>query len=146
MWFVMNKQFRIYKSNSQKNGTAMSVDINKEKQSVFLEFAKQKPDDTFDWEKKLTMKLSLGELAKICVLYKNKTAEVTLFHDPSKGEYKANFKNAILKVSRGSNNYYIKLNQQELDGNLNSILVNVTEEEMYSLCLIFDRMIQDSFM
>jgi len=139
------KQFRIYKANSQKTGTALSVDFNKEKQSLFLEFAKQKPDDTFDWEKKLTMKLSLGELSKVCVFYRNKQAEVGFFHDPSKGEYKASFKNAVLKISRGTNNYFIKLNQQELDGNLNSISVNVAEEEMYSLCLLFDKAIQDSY-
>ncbi len=139
------KQFRIYKANSQKNGTALSLDFNKEKQSLFLEFAKQKPDDTFDWEKKLTFKFSLIELAKVCVFYKNKLPELNFFHDPSKGEYKANFKNAVLKLTKGMNNYSLKINQQELDGSINSIIININEEEMYSLCLLFDKAIQDSY-
>jgi len=138
------KQFRIYKANGQKTGTAMSVDFNKEKQSLFLEFAKQKPDDTFDWEKKITFKFSLIELAKVTVFYRNKLVEVSFFHDPSKGEYKANFRNAVLKITKPGA-YNFKLNQQELDGSLNSITINLTEEEMYSLCLLFDKAIQESY-
>jgi hypothetical protein len=139
------KQFRVYKANGANTGSAISIDFNAEKESVFLEFAKQKEQKSFDWQNKLTIKLSTLELAKINVFYKDKGNEVKLFHDPSKGDYKSEFKNAVLNVSKLGNNYNFRLNQQSPDGKLNSISVNLTPEEMYITTTLFRKIIEDIY-
>jgi len=138
-------QYRVYKTNSQNTGTALSVDYNAEKESVFLEFAKQKDEKSYDWQNKLTIKLSITEIAKVNIFYLNKLPELNLFHDPAKGEYKSTFKNAVLKITKGTNSYTFRLNQQETDGKLNSISVNLSEDELYTMHLLFAKIIQNSY-
>jgi len=136
------KQYRVYRANGSKTGSALSLDFNLEKQSAFLEFAKQKQDDTFDWQNKLSFKLSVTELSKIIVFYKNKTESVKFFHDPSKGKYTSTFKNAILNLTKVGNNYVFKLNQQESNGSLNSMQLSISEEEMYVMLVLFEKAIE----
>lgn len=145
---IRRNQYRVYKTNSSNTGTALSVDYNSEKESVFLEFAKQKDEKSYDWQNKLTIKLSINEIAKINVFYINKLSEVNLFHDPAKGDYKSSFKNAVLKITKSTtgNSYMFRLNQQETDGKLNSITVNLNEEELYTLHLIFAKIIQNNYL
>jgi|GEM_PF-1407203 len=136
------KQFRVYKANGTNTGSALSIDFNPEKESVFFDFAKQKDEKAFDWQNKLTIKLSAIELAKINVSYLEKGTEVKLFHDPAKGDYKSDFKNAVLNISKSGNNYCFRLNQQEKDGKLNSISVNLNPEEMYIAHVLFKKIIE----
>ncbi len=138
-------QYRVYKTNSMNTGTALSVDYNAEKESIFFDFAKQKDEKSYDWQNKLTIKLSITEIAKINVFYLNKLTELNLFHDPAKGDYKSTFKNAVLKITKSTNSYTFRLNQQETDGKLNSISVNLSEDEIYVLHLLFAKIIQNSY-
>ena len=140
------KQFRVYKANGMNTGSALSVDYNIEKESVFLEFARQKEQRSFDWQNKQTIKLSALELAKINVFYKDKLTEVKLFHDPGKGNYNSEFKNAVLNISKSGVNYSIRLNQQSATGSLNSISINLSPEEMYILTILFSKIIQNVYL
>lgn len=63
----MQNNYVIYKPNSSKTGSALSIDFNKEKKSIFLEFAKQKEEKAFDWQNKQIFKLSAQDCAKICI-------------------------------------------------------------------------------
>ncbi len=140
-----NKQFRVYKTNSQITGTALSIDFNLEKKSAFLDFAKQKDASSYDWQNKITIKLSPLEMAKINVFKTGAVPEITLFHDPSKGEYNSDFQNAVLKVSKFGSGYAFKLNQKEKTGNLISVQVSLTEEEFYIVSKLFDKFIEKNY-
>ncbi len=137
--------YRVYKPNNQKTGSALSIDFNKAKKSVFLEFSKQKDEKSFDWENKLILKLNIQDIAKICVLYKDKKEELTLYHDPSKGQYESTTKNNILKITKSNYGTNFKINQQEKDSTLNSISINLSEDEMYTLFVLFNKVIEEIY-
>ena len=142
----MQNNYVIYKPNNSKTGSAMSVDFNKQKKSIFLEFAKQKEEKAFDWQNKEIFKLGAQDCAKICVLYKDKKDELQLFHDPNKSINETTVKNAVLKISRSNYGYGFKLNQQEKDSTLNSTGITLTEDEMYILILIFNKAIEQMYL
>lgn len=137
--------YRVYKPNNQKTGSALSIDFNKAKKSIFLEFSKQKDEKSFDWENKLILKLNIADIAKICVLYKDKKEELTLYHDPSKGQYESTTKNNILKITKSNYGINFKINQQEKDSTLNTISINLSEDEMYTLFVLFNKVIEEIY-
>jgi len=138
----MQNNYVIYKPNSSKTGSALSIDFNKEKKSIFLEFAKQKEEKAFDWQNKQIFKLSAQDCAKICIFIRDKKEELQLFHDPNKSINETTVKNAVLKISKSSYGYGFKINQQEKDNTLNSIAITLTEDEAYILQLIFNKAIE----
>ncbi len=142
----MQNNYVIYKPNSSKSGSAMSVDFNKLKKSIFLEFAKQKEEKAFDWSNKQIFKLSAQDAAKICVFIKGPKEELQLFHDPNKSINETTVKNAVLKISKSNFGYSFKINQQEKDNTLNSIGISLTEDEMYILILIFNKAIESIYL
>lgn len=142
----MQNNYVIYKPNSSKTGSALSIDFNKEKKSIFLEFAKQIEEKRFDWSNKQIFKLSAQDSAKICVFVRDKKEEMQLFHDPNKSINETTVKNAVLKISKSSYGYGFKINQQEKDNTLNSIGITLTEDEMYILILIFNKAIEGIYL
>jgi len=142
----MQNNYVIYKPNTSKSGSAMSVDFNKEKKSIFLEFAKQIEEKRFDWQNKQIFKLSAQDCAKICVAIRDKKEELQLFHDPNKSINETTVKNAVLKISKSNYGYGFKINQQEKDNTLNSIAITLTEDEMYILILVFNKAIESIFL
>lgn len=142
----MQNNYVIYKPNSSKSGAALSIDFNKEKKSIFLEFAKQIEEKRFDWSNKQIFKLSAQDTAKICVFIRDKKEEMQLFHDPNKSINETTVKNAVLKITKSNFGYSIKINQQEKDNTLNSINVSLTEDEVYILVLIFNKAIEQMFL
>lgn len=126
----MKYQYVFYKANPKITGSALSIEYNSEKKCGFFEFAKQKEEKKFDWENKITLKLSTGELSKILAFYREKKEELSLFHDPAKGQYVSDTKNTILKLNKSSFGYSFRVNQQEKDNTVNSISINLTDDEM----------------
>ena len=135
--------YTIYKPNSNKNGAALNIDSNKNKKSIFLEFAKQLEERKFDWANKQIFKLNVQDAAKICITIKEKKEELQLFHDPNKSINETNIKNAVLKINKNNYGYGFKLNQQEKNNTLNSITINLTDDEIYILILILNKAIED---
>lgn len=142
----MQNNYVIYKPNSSKTGSALSIDFNKEKKSIFLEFAKQLEEKRFDWGNKQIFKLSAQDLAKICVFVRDKKEDMQLFHDPNKSINETTVKNAVLKISKSNFGYSFKINQQEKDNTLNCIGITLTEDEMYILMLIFNKAIEGIYL
>jgi hypothetical protein len=142
----MQNNYVIYKPNSSKTGSALSIDFNKDKKSIFLEFAKQIEEKRFDWSNKQIFKLSAQDCAKICVFVRDKKEDMQLFHDPNKSINETTVKNAVLKISKSSYGYGFKINQQEKDNTLNSIGITLTEDEMYILMLIFNKAIEQMYL
>lgn len=140
------QNFVIYKPNSSKTGSAMSIDFNNTKKSIFLEFAKQKEERSFDWQNKLIFKLSSQDIAKICVVLKKEKDNLQLFHDPNKSINKSTIKNAVLKITKNSFGFSFRINQQEKDNSINSISINLTEEEIYILLIIFNKAIETIYL
>lgn len=142
----MQNNYVIYKPNASKSGAAMSVDFNKEKKSIFLEFAKQIEEKKFDWSNKMNFKLSAQDAAKICIAIRDKKEELQLFHDPNKSINETTVKNAVLKITKSSYGYGFKINQQEKDNTLNSIAITLTEDEAYILILVFNKAIESIYL
>lgn len=142
----MQNNYVVYKPNNSKTGSAMSVDFNKSKKSIFLEFAKQIEDKKFDWSNKQIFKLSAQDCAKICIFIRDKKEEMQLFHDPNKSINETTVKNAVLKISKSNYGYSFKINQQEKDNSLNSIAITLTEDEPYILQLIFNKAIESIYL
>lgn len=142
---MRNMSYTIYKPNSSKTGSALNIDFNKNKKSIFLEFAKQLDEKKFDWPNKLIFKLSAQDCAKICVFIRDKKEEMQLFHDPNKSINETTVKNAVLKLSRNNYGYGFKINQQEKDNSLNSIAITLTEDEIYILIIIFNKAIEEIY-
>lgn len=141
----MKNNYVIYKPNNSKTGSALSVDFNKEKKSLFLEFAKQIEEKKFDWANKQIFKLSAQDCAKICITFKEQKNELQLFHDPNKSINETVVKNAVLKISKNNFGYIIKINQQGKDNTLNSIQISLTEDEIYILLIIFNKAIESIY-
>ncbi len=137
--------YTIYKPNNSKTGSALNIDFNKNKKSIFLEFSKQIEEKKFDWQNKQIFKLSAQDAAKICVFVKDKKEEMQLFHDPNKSINETSVKNAVLKISRNNYGYSFKINQQEKDNTLNSIQISLTEDEIYILIIIFNKAIEEIY-
>jgi hypothetical protein len=137
--------YTIYKPNNSKTGSALNIDFNKSKKSIFLEFSKQIEEKKFDWPNKQIFKLSAQDAAKICVFIKDKKEEMQLFHDPNKSINETSVKNAVLKISKNNYGYLFKINQQEKDNTLNSIQISLTEDEVYILIIIFNKAIEEIY-
>ncbi len=137
--------YTIYKPNNSKSGSALNIDFNKSKKSIFLEFSKQIDEKKFDWPNKQIFKLSAQDCAKICVFIKDKKDEMQLFHDPNKSINETTVKNAVLKIMKSNFGYSFRINQQEKDSTLNSINISLTEDEIYILKIIFDNAIKEIY-
>jgi len=129
MAFDYGTKFSVYKANKMLNGSALQLDFNKEKKSVFLEMSKQLAEQKFDWENKLVFKLGEMDIAKILLVLEGKRPGVDIFHDPSKAKEGSEARNNTLNVSKGNYGFFFKLSQQKLDGSVVSVSCNFSEEE-----------------
>ena len=120
-----------YKPNKGGSGAAVQFDLNKEKQSVFVEIARQSGERAFDWQNKIVFKLSLMDLGKLLLVLGGKSKQMQLFHDPSKGEYALakETKNATFALTKGDYGFFLKISQQSQEGALNSIQISLADEE-----------------
>lgn len=141
-------KFAIYKPSKAGGGSAVQFDFNKEKKSVFVEAAKQKgTEQGFDWQNKLTFKLSTTDMAKLLTVLHGKLPSVELFHDPGKGSYAsaAEVKNSALSIARGARGFYFKLSTQMKAGTVTAISLGVTEDEAVVLQLLLEEAVRKSY-
>ena len=124
------KPFTIYKANKNQTGSALKIDFNKIKKIVFLECAHQKSEDRFDWENKITVKLSPTDISKILEVLEDKSKNIKLFHQPSKGEYKLanDVKNTVVDLSSTNFGYSMRISRQTTSG-LKAININISKNE-----------------
>ena len=130
--FEKRKRLNFYKPNKSNSGGAMQFDLNAEKESIFLEMARQKDEHTFDWQNKITFKLSITDIGKILTVLEGKLKVINLYHDPSKGNYQIaeDTKNTALNVSKGDSfGFYVKISQQAKDGTVNAIPCSLSDDE-----------------
>ncbi|MCC7570064.1 hypothetical protein KO465_01815 [Candidatus Micrarchaeota archaeon] len=141
-----SKSFAIYKANKNINGSALQVDFNKLKQSVFMECANQKSEDRFDWDNKITVKLSASDMGRILEVLEGCTSEVKLFHQPSKGEYKTaeSVKNAVVNFSSSSMGFSVRVSQQTNEG-LKAVNVNISKGEGILLRILLSKAIEQMY-
>jgi len=141
-------KFAIYKPNKTTSGSAVQFDFNKEKKSVFVDAAKQKANEqVFDWQNKLSFKLSTTDMAKLLVVLRGKLPSLELFHDPGKGSYasSADTKNSTLSLSKGERGYYLKLSTQKKTGEVTAINIGISEDEAIVLQLLMEEAIRKSY-
>ena len=134
-----------YKPNKSGAGSAIQFDLNKDKQSVFVEISRQVGERVFDWANKITFKLSLMDLGKLLVVLSGKSKQVQLFHDPSKGEYALakETKNATLSLTKGDYGFFLKVSQQSQEGALNSIQISLADDEAMVLEILLRKAVEE---
>jgi len=138
------QDFRVYKANKANTGSALQIDLNVEREAVFLEVAKQVAEQRFDWQNKLTIKLSTTDIGKILSLLHGKTQGVKLFHDPGKGQYESSkeMKNNVLEMAKSPYGYSVKVSQQSSAGELSSIGITVAEDEAIIMRMLLEKAIE----
>lgn len=124
------KPYYIYKANKNNTGAALQVDLNIKKGAVFLECANQRSEDRFDWENKVTIKLSSSDIGQILEVLEGHTQTIKLFHQPSKGEYKTaqNVKNVALTFTSNTRGYNLTVSQQTTNG-IKRVSINISKAE-----------------
>ena len=137
------ESFKLYKANKTNNGSALQLDLNILKKSVFLDCSKQKNEKLFDWTNKLTMKLSVQDISKILNVLENKVPTEKIFHQPSKGDYESskNIKNNVLEITKSQYGYSMRISQQNTEG-VNAITVSITDSESICIRILLERAIE----
>ena len=135
--------FKLYKPNKNNTGAALQLDLNTYKKAVFLDCAKQKAERVFDWENKVTMKLSVQDISKILNVLKDKTNTVKLFHQPSKGNYEStkNVKNNVLEVTKSQYGYSMRISQQNTEG-VSAITITISNDENILIMILLKKAIE----
>jgi hypothetical protein len=119
------KEFRIYRPNKNKNGSASAWQLSYKPQSkynnwmVFLVVAPQVGVDDnnnakFDWkESAITIKIGENDIAEIMAVLEGRQDQCgykgSLFHQSPDGSNKS------LQLSRGDNGYFLKVSSQDKD-------------------------------
>lgn len=75
-----SNEYAIYKPNARGSGGVIRFDLNKAKESVFVDAAAQAGDKHFDWEQKITMKWGLNDLGTVLAVLQGRTQQAKLFH------------------------------------------------------------------
>lgn len=137
------KLFAIYKPNKNNNGSAFQVDFNPIKKAVFLDCANQKSEDRFDWDDKITVKLSSSDISKILEVLEGHAKNIKLFHQPSKGEYKSaqNVKNTVVGLSATPIGYSVRVSQQTMTG-VKAVTINISKNEGIILKILLSKAIE----
>ncbi|VVB70646.1 Whirly transcription factor [uncultured archaeon] len=142
------KKITFYRANKMIKGTAISFDFNKEKESVFMEIASQKEEKAFDWEKRITMKLSVTDISKIIYCIEQRK-DVQIFHDPNKNEFAQTktdtAKNTSFNISVLETGFNFKIGEQGKDGTLNSKMINLSNDEAITLKILLTKAIEKIF-
>ncbi len=135
--------FKLYKANKNNTGAALQLDLNTYKKAVFLDCAKQKAERVFDWDNKLTMKLSIQDISKILSVLENKVGTTKLFHQPSKGEYEntKNVKNNVLEITKSQYGYSMRVSQQNTEG-VSAIMITINIEESILISILLKRAVK----
>ncbi len=124
--------FRLYKATKANSGSAFALDLNSEKQSIFIDISKQVGEQKFDWEHKITMKLSITDIGKMLSVLTGSAKSAKLYHDPSKGQYESSkdTRNTVLEFTKGiSFGYSLKASEQGTNGSVQSITTPMSEDE-----------------
>ena len=140
----------MYRANRNNNGAAMQLDFNPEKEAVFLECAQQVGEQRFDWQNKITVKLSLADVGKFLAVLAGRSGEAKLYHDPGKGDYgEQSVRNRVVELRRNERaggsagsggasagagsgagfGFGLKVSQQGKDGRLQAISITIGEDE-----------------
>ncbi len=142
------KKIVFYRANKFIKGSALSFDFNKEKESVFMEIASQKDEKTFDWEKRITMKLSVTDISKIIYCIENRK-DVQIFHDPNKNEFAQGktdtAKNTSFNISILDTGFNIKVGEQGKDGMLTSKMISISNDEAITLRILLEKAVEKIF-
>lgn len=75
-----SNEYAIYKPNARGSGGVIRFDLNKAKESVFVDATTQSGDKHFDWEQKITMKWGLNDLGTVLAVLQGRTHLAKLFH------------------------------------------------------------------
>lgn len=138
------KPFRVYKANKAGTGSAIGMDLNVEKGAVFLEITKQMGEKRFDWDNKITMKLSVSDMGDFLAVLKGKKDSIRLFHEPSKGEYKVakEVMNTIAELSKGRYGYALRVSQQAKSRELKAVQISISDDEGEVLRVLLERAVE----
>ena len=138
------EKFKVYKPNRELKGAAFQVDFALDKQCCFLEFAKQKKEQEFDWGNKITLKASVTDIGKILAVLNNRASSVKLYHDPSKGQYSLaqEVKNNALEMTKGQYGYLIRISSQAQDKTVNAIQVSLSDDEAEILKIVLTKAVE----
>ncbi|MBI5036146.1 hypothetical protein HZC09_02270 [Candidatus Micrarchaeota archaeon] len=140
------KKFSVYKPNKKMAGAAFQFDFNPAKESVFVEAALQ-AGEQFNWNEKVIVKLSVGDLAKLLLVLEGKKKSIELFHDSTKTnkpeepsakpETGASLKNTSLSLVKGDYGFFIKAARQLGDGKVNVVNMPLSDDEGVCLEVLF---------
>ena len=146
MNYKKNKPFVIYKANKNITGSALQIDFNPSKKSVFIDCTNQKTIDRFDWDNKITFKLSSSDIAQILSVLRNDVQTIKLFHQPSKGEYKSsqNIKNTVVSFSKTQTGFSARISQQTTD-KLKTVTINISKSEGVILTILLSKAIEEIY-
>ncbi len=138
------EKFKVYKPNKDLKGAAFQVDFAVDKQCCFLEFAKQKAEQEFDWGNKLTLKASVTDIGKILAVLNGRSTSVKLYHDPSKGQYSlaAEVKNNALEMTKGQFGFLLRASSQAQDKTVTSVQVSLSDDEAEVLKVLLTNAIE----
>ena len=139
------KKIVFYRANKMIKGTALSFDFNKEKESVFMEIASQKEEKAFDWEKRITMKLSVTDISKLIYSFEQRK-DVQIFHDPNKNEFAQGktdtAKNTSFNITMLDSGFNIKVGEQGKDGMLTTKMITISNDEAITLKILLEKAIE----
>ncbi len=143
------KSFQLYKPRKDNSGHASQWCFSPDKTSVFLEFSKQKLDDSgkFDWDNKCVMKLGVFDIGEILsVLNKNQDGVGMLDRDGKrKGLFHKNPKGTTILTFQYLEEYKafgIRLNQKFNDSKLQVLKHTITFGEAEILKIFLQQCIE----
>lgn len=76
--------YAIYKPNGRGTGGVIRFELNRAKNSVFVDAASQAGDKHFDWDQKITMKWGLADLGAALATLQGRQPQAKLFHQTEK--------------------------------------------------------------
>ncbi len=138
------EKFCVYKPNKRLAGAAVQFDFNPEKQSVFLEAAPQSGEKAFDWEKKVTVKLSIIELGKLLLVFEDRVPTVKLFHDSTKSPGESSLKNTVVELTKGDYGFFLKVSAQTAES-LKAVNIGISEDEAKVASVLFRKAIERTY-
>jgi hypothetical protein len=111
---ALRRNYTVYKPAKSGKGGAMRFDLNAQTPAVFVEAARQLPDEErrFDWESKVVMKWGPNDIGEILAVLDRVQGETKLFHQTDKGNTAFELK---LQGDRTPATFFATLSRQRAD-------------------------------
>jgi hypothetical protein len=122
-----SNEYAIYKPNSRGSGGVIRFDLNRAKESVFVDAANQSGEKHFDWEQKITMKWGLNDLGTVLAVLQGRLPQAKLFHQ---SEHSNSAFELVARDDPQRAPYMMSVSRQEIaDKSVRKVAIPVTHAE-----------------